>query len=71
MTDWLFFIGGIIFIILSGLAFFRRDLVWRLYSLEPRWRRDNPERTPEWDERTKRSSIVFLGIGLIFTVLGL
>lgn len=71
MGDWILLLGGAIFLVLSALCQFRRDLVWKLYSLEPRWRRDNPERTAKWDEQTKRYAIYFLGIGLIAIVFGM
>ncbi len=36
MGDGILILGGVAFWILAGLCYFRRDLVWRLYSLEPR-----------------------------------
>ena len=64
-------VGGIAFWVLGGLCAFRRDLVWRLYSLEPRWRKDNPERTDAWDSKTQRSALIFVLIGIVFVALGL
>ena len=71
MGDWLLLLGGSIFIILSALSYFRRDLVWKLYSLEPKWRENNPERTPAWDASTKRNAGYFLLAGIVFILLGL
>ena len=71
MGDGILILGGIIFWILAGLCAFRRDWVWRLYSLEPRWRADNPERTDAWDVKTHRSARVFALLGIVFVALGL
>ena len=71
MGDGITIIGGIIFWILGGFCYFRQDLVWRLYSLEPRWRKDNPERTAAWDAKTRRSALIFVLIGVGFVALGL
>lgn len=71
MGDVILILGGSVFLILSGLSYFRRDLVWRLYSLEPRWRRENPERTDEWDVRTKRFALYYLLVGIAFVAFGL
>ncbi len=71
MGDWILILGGAAFWVLAGLCAFRRDLVWRLYSLEPRWRRDNPERTAAWDRKTQRSAWMFGLLGMVFVALGL
>ena len=71
MGDGILILGGVAFWILGGLCCFRRDLVWRLYSLEPRWRADNPERTEAWDAKTRRSALIFALLGLVFVALGL
>ena len=71
MGDGIMILGGIVFWILGGLCYFRQDLVWRLYSLEPRWRKDNPERTEAWDAKTKRSASVFVLVGVGFVALGI
>ncbi len=71
MGDGILILGGIAFWILAGLCAFRRDWVWRLYSLEPRWRKDNPERTEAWDAKTRRSAHIFALLGLVFVALGL
>ncbi len=71
MGDGILILGGIAFWILAGLCGFRRDWVWRLYSLEPRWRKDNPERTEAWDAKTQRSAYIFALLGLVFVALGL
>ncbi len=71
MGDAILILGGIAFFVLAGLCIFRRGLVWRLYSLEPRWRKDNPERTDAWDTKTRRSALVFVLLGIVFVALGL
>jgi len=71
MGDGILILGGIAFWILGGLCAFRRDWVWRLYSMEPRWRADNPERTEAWDAKTQRSAHIFALLGLVFVALGI
>ncbi len=71
MGDWLLILGGMLFWLLAGLCRLRLDWVWRLYSLEPRWRKDNPERTPAWDAKTRRSAWIFALLGIVFVALGL
>ena len=71
MGDGIMILGGIAFWILGGLCYFRLDWVWRLYSLEPRWRKDNPERTPAWEKKTRRSALIFVLIGTASAGLGL
>ncbi len=71
MGDWMLILGGFAFWVLSGLCWWRRDLVWRLYSLEPRWRAENPERTAAWDAKTRRSAYIFTLVGVAFVALGL
>ena len=71
MGDWILSLGGLLFWLLAVLCLFRRDIVWRLYSLEPRWRQDNPERTDAWDEKTQRSAYIFVLLGIVFVALGL
>ena len=71
MGDGILILGGIAFWILGGLCYFRLDLVWRLYSLEPRWRKDNPERTAAWEAKTRRSAFIFALAGIVFVALGI
>lgn len=71
MGDWILILGGLAFWLLAVLCVFRRDIVWRLYSLEPRWRKDNPERTEAWDAKTQRSAYIFVLLGMVFVALGL
>lgn len=71
MGDGFLILGGVLFWILAGLCRFRLDLVWRLYSLEPRWRKENPERTDTWDRKTRRSAIYYVLVGLVFIAFGL
>jgi len=71
MGDFFLIAGGLIFFVLAGLCLFRRDWVWKLYSLEPRWREENPERTDAWDRRTRKSAVYYAIVGLIFVAFGL
>ncbi len=71
MGDGILILGGMAFWVLAGFCFFRPDLVWRLYALEPRWRKDNPERTEAWNAKTRRSALGFVLAGLAFVALGL
>lgn len=70
MNDALLFFGGIVLVVIGLMSLFRRDWLWKLYSLEPRWSKRNPERTPEWDVRTKGYAFYFLAFGAMFIVLG-
>ena len=70
MGDGIMILGGIAFWVLAGLCWFRVDLVWKLYSLEPRWRADNPERTAAWERKTRRSALAFALAGAAFVALG-
>jgi len=70
MGDVILILGGMAFWILGGLCVFKLDWVWRLYSLEPRWRKDNPERTAAWEAKTRRSALYFALIGIVFAALG-
>lgn len=70
MGDAILILGGMAFWILGGLCAFKLDWVWRLYSLEPRWRKDNPERTAAWEAKTRRSALYFALIGIVFAALG-
>ena len=69
MADWILFAGGIAFLILSALSYWKPDTVWRLYNLEPRWRDENPERTPAWDAKVKRYASYYLLAGVFFILL--
>lgn len=71
MGDILLIGGGMIFLVLAGLCILRRDLIWKLYSLEPRWREENPERTDAWDKRTQKSAMYYGIVGIIFIAFGL
>lgn len=71
MGDFIMIAGGLVFLVLAGLCLSRRDLVWRLYSLEPRWRKENPERTDAWDAKTQRSAMYYALVGIGFIAFGL
>lgn len=70
-VDPILFIGGCAFIALAFLSYFDRDRLWKLYSLERGWRERNPERTPAWDERTKKLGAVYLIFGIIGCILSI
>ncbi len=71
MSDWFSFAGGVAFLILASMSFFRRDLLFRLYSFERRWRERNPEHTPAFDAQAKRYGVAFIVIGIIFIGIGI
>lgn len=71
MGDGFLIIGGGLFIGLAVLCRFRLDLVWKLYALEPRWRKENPERTDAWDAKTRQSALYYALVGLTFIGFGL
>jgi hypothetical protein len=67
--DWILALGGIILIGLGLIARFKPDYLWRLYSLEPRWRKDNPEQAENWIEKAKGQGYYFLAFGVISILL--
>jgi hypothetical protein len=69
--DRFLFSGGVIFIMLALLSFWNRDALWRLYSLDRGWQQRNPERTPEWDQRTRRYGFFHLAVGIAFMILSI
>lgn len=68
--DYFMLAGGVIFIALGVLSFVNRDFVWRLYSRERAWRKMHPERTPDWDARTRKQGVAFLVVGVLFMLIG-
>jgi hypothetical protein len=70
MNDWIFFVGGMIFVALGAVSYINADLLWRIYSLEPRWHRHNPDKPEDWTARARKHGFYFLIIGAIFVVLG-
>jgi hypothetical protein len=47
----------------------RPDLLWRLYSLEPRWHKENPEQPQNWHTKAKQQGYIFIASGVIFVLL--
>jgi len=70
MGDWLSFVGGVVLIVLGVVSWANPHLVWKLYSLDRKWREENPERTPQWDARTRRFGSIFVAAGGFFVILG-
>jgi hypothetical protein len=71
MGDGWLLVGGIILTTLGLACQFRPDLIWRLYSLEPRWRRENPTQPANWAVTVRRQGYIFIAAGLGFIALGL
>ena len=71
MVDGWLLVGGFILIALGLMCQFRPDLIWRLYSLEPRWRRDNPTQPANWNEKIRRQGYAFLAAGIVFIVIAI
>ena len=69
--DWLIAAGGLVFIGIGILARVRSDLLWRLYSLEPRWRKDHPEKPDNWGTTATNHSVYLIGFGMIFVVIAI
>ncbi|MDQ7026025.1 MAG: hypothetical protein Q9P01_01700 [Anaerolineae bacterium] len=67
--DWLLAAGGLILMLLGVIGMFRPALLWRLYVLEPRWRKDNPEKPDDWTAKSKRQGYIFSTLGVIFILL--
>ena len=70
MGDAWLFIGGLTLIVLGLTCQFRPDLIWKLYSLEPRWRRENPTQPANWQARVRQQGYVFLVAGGGFLIIG-
>ncbi|MGB1285966.1 MAG: hypothetical protein ACPG7F_05485 [Aggregatilineales bacterium] len=68
--DLLSLAGGGAFIIIGFLGLFRDDLLWRLYSLERRWREEHPEQPKNWASLAKRQGYAFVGVGILFILMG-
>ena len=69
--DWILALGGVVLIGIGIAAYFRPDLIWRLYSLEPRWRAENPEQPDDWNDKTRQQTKYYVGIGCISLLLSL
>ena len=69
MGDSFLLIGSIFFIGLGLIGYFDPDALWKLYSSDKRWRRNNPEKLPTWEKRSKRHAMGFLMVGIVFLAL--
>ena len=67
-ADPILFTGGLMFLLLAYLSVFNRDRLWRIYNMDKSWRKRNPERTPEWDEKSKRYGRLYAVAGVIALV---
>lgn len=64
-------LGAAAFFILGIIAYLKPDLLWRIYRIEPRWRRDNVEKPADWPKRAKRQGYYFIGISIAAFLFGL
>jgi hypothetical protein len=67
--DWLLAPGGLLLMGIGFVGLLRPDLLWRLYSMEPRWRKEHPEQPPNWSAQAKRQGYIFIASGVIFVLL--
>jgi hypothetical protein len=67
--DGLLGLGGFILMVIGLVGMFRPDWLWRLYMLEPRWRKDNPEKPDNWLSKAKRHGYIYAALGIIFVLL--
>lgn len=67
--DWLIAGGGIIMMVIGLIGLFRPELLWRLYSLEKRWRKNNPEQPEDWQKQATKQGLFLIGFGLLFVML--
>ena len=64
-------LGGFILMVIGLVGMMRPDALWRLYALEPRWRKDNPEKPEDWQSKAKRHGYLYATLGVIFVLLAL
>ncbi len=69
--DWILAFGGVVLMSIGIAAYYRPNLIWRLYSLEPRWRTEHPEQPADWHTKTRQQSKYYLGFGCISLLLSL
>ena len=67
--DYIMAIGGLVMVGIGLVGVFRPDLLWRLYSLEPRWRKENPEQPWNWPRKSRRQGYIIVAVGIFFVVL--
>jgi hypothetical protein len=67
--DWLMTLGAGALIGIGIIGRTRPDLLWRLYSLEPRWRKDNPEQPKNWKTKAHKQGYFMIGFGIFSIIL--
>ena len=67
--DWILALGGLILMLVGFVGMLRPDLLWRLYSLEPRWHKEHPEQPQNWHAQAKKQGYIFIASGVIFILL--
>ncbi len=65
-------VGATLFLALGVVAYLSPHHLWRLYRIEPRWKRENPEEPPEdWPARARRQGYYFIGMSVAAFLFGL
>ncbi len=64
-------VGATLFLLLGAVSYLSPKHLWRLYRLEPRWRRENPEKPANWSARARRHGYYFIGMGIAFFLFAL
>lgn len=64
-------LGAVAFLVLGVTAYLSPHHLWRLYRIEPRWRRENPEKPEDWPERARRHGYYFIGMSIAAFLFGL
>lgn len=67
--DWILALGGIVMVAVGLMGRLRADWLWQLYSLEPRWRKDNPEKPDNWSTRARKQGFYIIIVGVIAIIL--
>lgn len=69
--DWILAVGGLLMVGIGLVGKWRPNLLWRLYSLEPRWRKDNPEQPDNWKATASKQGGWLIGFGIITVMLAI
>lgn len=64
-------LGAILFLAMGLTAYISPEHLWRLYRIEPRWRRENPEQPADWPARARRHGYYFIGMSILAFLFGL
>lgn len=67
--DPLIAIGAVVLFVIGGVARFKPDMLWQIYSIEPRWKREHPEQPDDWAQKAQRQSVFFFASGIVFFLL--